>query len=240
MNTDAAVNQPPPAAPDTRTLLRRRALQLGAIVVLQGAILFVGSGRMGWAAGWVYLATYVAMIALTRLVVRDPELFAERARMPKDAKAWDKVLSTAAGLAGLAVVLVAAIEVRFGWSEPLPVPIQAAGFAAFVLGFGFAIWAMASNRYFSAVVRIQVDRGHTVAAGGPYAFVRHPAYVGFLVGNLATALLLGSRWALVPVALTGLLIVARTALEDRTLRNELKGYADYAARVRYRLLPGVW
>jgi protein-S-isoprenylcysteine O-methyltransferase Ste14 len=210
------------------------------VVALQAAILFFGSGRPGWAAGWAFLAAYVGMIALTRFVVRNPELFAERAQIRKDAKAWDKVLSTLLAVGGLGVVLVAALDVRFGWSEPPFKAAQAAGFVALVLGFGLGTWAMASNRFFSALVRIQTDRGHTVATGGPYRFVRHPGYVGFLVGNVATAVLLGSRWALVPAALTAVLLVARTALEDRTLQDELPGYRAYAARVRYRLLPGVW
>jgi protein-S-isoprenylcysteine O-methyltransferase Ste14 len=99
---------------------------------------------------------------------------------------------------------------------------------------------MASNRFFSSVVRIQADRGHTVATGGPYRFVRHPGYAGFIAGSFGAALLLGSRWALLPALLSAVLLVVRTVLEDRTLRAELPGYAEYAARVRHRLLPHVW
>ena len=102
--------------------------------------------------------------------------------------------------------------------------MAAAGLALFVAGFGLSTWAMASNRFFSGVVRIQADRGHTVATGGPYRFVRHPVYTGFIVGAFGSALLLGSRWALVPVALASVLTVVRTILEDRTLRDELPGY----------------
>ena len=99
---------------------------------------------------------------------------------------------------------------------------------------------MASNRFFSSVVRIQKDRGHTVVTGGPYQFVRHPGYVGGILSALGTALLLGSWWAFVPTGLLVCVIVVRTALEDRTLQAELEGYRDYAGRVRYRLLPGIW
>jgi protein-S-isoprenylcysteine O-methyltransferase Ste14 len=101
-------------------------------------------------------------------------------------------------------------------------------------------WAMASNKFFSTTVRIQDDRGQTVTSSGPYRLVRHPGYVGFLVSNLATPLLLGSLWALIPAVVLEALVVVRTALEDRTLQAELGGYRDYARRVRYRLLPGVW
>ena len=101
-------------------------------------------------------------------------------------------------------------------------------------------WDTASNAYFSQIVRIQTDRGHKVATGGPYQYVRHPAYVGTILYELAVPVLLASWWALIPGGLNAILLVLRTALEDRTLQAELTGYADYARQVRYRLLPGIW
>lgn len=231
---------PAAAGPDTRALVRRRMIQLVLFVIVQAAILLLGSGRPGWPRAWVYLTSYVGLIALTRAVVRNPELFAERAQVKKDTKTWDKVISVLFGIFGLGLLVVAALDVRFAWSEPLSTAVAGAGFSIFILGFGLSTWAMASNRFFASFVRIQVDRGHTVATGGPYRFVRHPGYVGFIVGAFATALLLGSRLALVPAALSAAVTVVRTALEDRTLLDELPGYRDYAARVRYRLLPRVW
>ena len=103
-----------------------------------------------------------------------------------------------------------------------------------------AHWAMLANPFFEKTVRIQEERGHHVATGGPYRFVRHPGYVAFILMGFALPLGVGSAWALVPAGLNAALIVARTALEDRTLRRELPGYAEYAQRTRYRLLPGVW
>ena len=97
-----------------------------------------------------------------------------------------------------------------------------------------------SNRFFSTMVRIQADRGQTVATAGPYRYVRHPGYVGYSVSFFGMALALGSLWALVPAVLMACLLVVRTALEDRTLQDELAGYTDYARQVRYRLLPGIW
>jgi protein-S-isoprenylcysteine O-methyltransferase Ste14 len=233
---------PAPTPPDagTRALVRRRVIQLGVFIALQAAILLVGSGRPGWTRAWVYLASYVGLIALTRVVVRDPELFAERARLRKDAKGWDKWLSALFSVLGLGLLVVAALDARFGWSRPTSTALAAVGLAAFFAGFGASVWAMASNRFFSTQVRIQADRGHTVATGGPYRFLRHPGYAGFIVGGLGVPLLLGSRWALVPAALTAAVVVVRTALEDRTLRDELPGYAEYACRVRHRLVPGIW
>jgi protein-S-isoprenylcysteine O-methyltransferase Ste14 len=99
---------------------------------------------------------------------------------------------------------------------------------------------MASNKFFSTAVRIQMDRSHTVASGGPYRYVRHPGYVGYIISWFATSLALGSLWALILVGLVMCLFVIRTALEDKTLLEELDGYQDYAKQVRYRLLPGIW
>jgi protein-S-isoprenylcysteine O-methyltransferase Ste14 len=99
---------------------------------------------------------------------------------------------------------------------------------------------MLSNRFFSPTVRIQSDRGHQVISGGPYQIIRHPGYSGWILQMLAAPLALGSWWGLIPGLLSACLYGIRTALEDRTLHRELPGYTDYAARVRYRLLPGIW
>ncbi|MBZ5586697.1 MAG: isoprenylcysteine carboxylmethyltransferase family protein [Acidobacteriia bacterium] len=107
-------------------------------------------------------------------------------------------------------------------------------------GILLTFWAMVTNRFFSATVRIQEDRGHVVVDGGPYRHMRHPGYVGALAFTVASPVALGSWLALIPAVLTSALLVVRTALEDRTLRRELNGYREYANRVRYRLAPGVW
>ncbi len=229
----------PPDPARTRALVRRRMLQLGVSLTVQAAALFLASGRLDWTPAWIYLGLYVAMIAFTRLLVHDPELFAERAQMGKDAKRWDKVLSTLFGVAGLAVLLAAGLDARFAVSV-LPPGALLAGVVLFTAGFALASWAMASNRFFSSFVRIQTDRGHTVATSGPYRLVRHPGYVGFMVSIAGTALLLRSGWALAPATLTALGLVVRTVLEDRTLLAELPGYREYARSVRYRLVPGFW
>jgi len=120
------------------------------------------------------------------------------------------------------------------------ITIQVIAMIFYALAQGLFSWAMASNKFFSATVRIQDDRGHTVASGGPYQYVRHPGYVGYIASWIATSLALGSLWALFPAGLVMCLMVVRTVLEDKTLLEERDGYPDYAARVRYRLLPGVW
>jgi protein-S-isoprenylcysteine O-methyltransferase Ste14 len=110
----------------------------------------------------------------------------------------------------------------------------------FVLGLALFSWAMFSNTFFSSAVRIQQERGHAVCNTGPYRFVRHPGYVGAILQSLVMPLMLNSLWAFIPAGLAVLLMVVRTALEDKTLQEELQGYTEYAHRVRYRLLPGVW
>ena len=116
----------------------------------------------------------------------------------------------------------------------------AAGVAVAVLAAALIAWAMRSNKFFSSVVRIQKDRGHVVIASGPYRFIRHPGYTGMAAFTLVTPLILNSRWAFVPAVITAAMTVLRTVLEDRTLHNELDGYADYARRVKYRLVPAIW
>ncbi len=109
-----------------------------------------------------------------------------------------------------------------------------------IFGNALFTWSMMSNKYFSTLVRIQIERNHTVSTGGPYSFVRHPGYVGYILFNFATPFILGSLWALIPAGTVFILLVIRTGLEDRTLKKELDGYKEYAKRVKYRLVPGIW
>ena len=129
---------------------------------------------------------------------------------------------------------------RHGWTGGFPLVAQAAAILVCCLGYALLTWAMISNRFFSQIVRIQSDRGHTVATGGPYRFFRHPGYLGMVVFEPAMSILLGSWWALLASGLSVLLVLLRTALEDRTLQAELPGYREYTRQVRYRLIPGIW
>lgn len=216
-----------------------------ALVVVLLAVLFLSAGTFDWPMAWVYVIITLVMTVGGRLLMirRHPDLAAERAASAEkqDAKSWDRVLMPLIAIYGPTLILViAGLDRRFGWPPELPLWIQIAGAALLVLATALGTWAMLVNRFFSGVVRIQHDRGHTVVAEGPYRWVRHPGYVGGVVGDLAIPLMLGSAWALVPGLLTAGLVVLRTALEDRTLQAELPGYAEYARRTRYRLLPGVW
>jgi protein-S-isoprenylcysteine O-methyltransferase Ste14 len=136
--------------------------------------------------------------------------------------------------------ILAGLDQRYGWTGGFPVAVQIASWVVCALSYGLLIWAMASNTFFSQVVRIQIDRGHTVSTQGPYRYVRHPGYIGMIFFKLGMAILLTSWWALAASGLCVLIILLRTALEDKTLQNELIGYKNYTREVRYRLLPGVW
>jgi protein-S-isoprenylcysteine O-methyltransferase Ste14 len=109
-----------------------------------------------------------------------------------------------------------------------------------VAGDLLLLWAMVVNRFFSKSVRIQRERSHRVVSVGPYRYVRHPGYVGWILMSAAVPVILGSLWALVPAGLAVAGMMVRTALEDRLLRADLEGYEEYAVKVRSRLLPGIW
>jgi protein-S-isoprenylcysteine O-methyltransferase Ste14 len=141
----------------------------------------------------------------------------------------------------MSLFVVAGLDVgRLHWSDTVPLWGQIVALLGFALSFAFIVWAMVVNNFYSRVVRIQGDRGQYVVTEGPYRFVRHPSYIGSILSWVCAALALGSWLALVSVALVAATVVVRTALEDRTLREELPGYVEYAQRVHYRLLPGVW
>ncbi len=136
--------------------------------------------------------------------------------------------------------IVAGLNERFGWAPEVGLNLQIGAAIITAVGYGIVVWAMAANAFFSPVVRIQSERGHQVASGGPYRFVRHPGYVGAMLFTVALPLMLGSWWALIPGSIGAVLYVIRTALEDRTLQEELEGYRAYTQTVKYRLCPGVW
>lgn len=229
--------------PQVARAVRKRMLQIVFFILVQATVLFISSGRLDWLMAWVYIGVYVGLFVINALIIlpKNPEMIAERAQIKEGAKDWDRLLAVILGFYGpVATLTVAGLDLRFGWSPQLASAFQFAAFALLGGGYYLVSWAMWSNRFFSGVVRIQRDRGHTVATGGPYQYVRHPGYAGMIASSLATPLLLGSLWALIPAGLTVYVTVVRTALEDRTLQEELDGYKDYTERVRYRLMPGFW
>jgi protein-S-isoprenylcysteine O-methyltransferase Ste14 len=206
-------------------------------------LLFVPAGSIAWARGWLFLLVLVAALGAAALYLwrTNPEIFVARSRITREGtKRWDRILLGFLFPAILAIPLVAALDGgRFHWSR---MSRWVAGLGYFLLTTGVAItaWAQAVNRFFEPSVRIQIERGHRVIDTGPYAIIRHPGYSAACLLFAGIALSLGSWWALIPAGSAALLLVLRTEWEDRTLHAELAGYAAYAQRVRFRLIPGVW
>jgi len=227
---------------DLKAGIARRIVQVLAVTGFQAVVLFLSAGRLDWLWGWVFVGLYLAGMAANAVLLlrHSPEVVAERSRA-EGMKAWDKVVGGAFGmLYFIGIPLVAGLDAGNGWTEAFPLALRLVGIAAFVLGFALVVWSMLANAHFATVVRVQADRGQTVCDAGPYCYVRHPGYVGALLHSLGVPLILGSRWALIPGALAALFMVARTALEDKTLQAELPGYIGFAQKTRYRLVPGLW
>jgi len=242
MNADTSVKQQNRKSDISRGI-KKWWIKAGIGILMVAAVLFISSGRLDWVMGWVFLGVYLAFAVVHGAILtsRSPDLIAERAQLQKGTKTWDIALASLAGVwIPIAIWIVAGLDVRFGRTSQIPLALQIAALAVMALGYALVVWAMAANRFFSATVRIQKERGHTVVTDGPYRYVRHPGYVGAMVFHLASPIMLDSLRALIPAVLTALLFIIRTALEDWTLHNELDGYRDYARKVRYRLLPGIW
>jgi protein-S-isoprenylcysteine O-methyltransferase Ste14 len=225
-------------------ILTRFAVRETMGTAMAGVALFWAAGTIAWPMGWVVLGIYAAWVAgmATVLVALQPELIAERLGPKKGGKRWDFIILMILGIANLARLIVAGLDFRNAWTPagtfPLPVMIAAAVLAA--AGYAFFVWATASNAFFSQQVRLQEDRGQSVATGGPYRIVRHPGYAGALLFELFAAIALGSLWAVIPSLIGAGALLVRTSLEDKALQAELPGYPEYSARTRFRLVPGIW
>lgn len=231
--------------PEMKRAIRNWIVQSALGVVGFGFVLFLAAGRIDWLWGWVQVGVIAAFLAghVIILLPLNPALLVEREKgvLDRDVKTWDKwIAMLGGGVLPIASWIVAGLDVRLGWTGSLSPAMHPTGLLMNLLGYGLFLWAMRSNAFFAEGVRIQTERGHTVAIRGPYRYVRHPGYAGALVALAGTPLLLGSLWAMIPGLFTAALYVLRTALEDRALRDELPGYVEYTQQVRYRLLPGVW
>ncbi len=215
----------------------RAILSLVGFFVLLAAAMFLPAG-IGWRQGWLFLAVFAIEIALEVLYIwrKNPELFVARSKVHKGTKGWDRALFYLLQVLILAIFPVGGLD----RSSAAPWWIIVLGYVLFTLGMAGTGWVMSVNKFAEMSVRIQTERGHHVVDTGPYAFVRHPFYVATFPLLAGMPLALGSYWALIPAAVAGVALILRTALEDRTLQRELPGYREYAARVQYRLAPGVW
>ncbi len=212
-------------------------------LVGMGVALFWSAGRVDWWPAWAALAVMAFWIGATAYIVLHlhPELLAERLGPRQGEKRWDTAIVGLIGLVTLVRYILAGLDQRHGWTGGFPIGAQLAALALCVLGNDVLfVWAAVANAYFSRITRIQTERGHAVVSDGPYRWVRHPAYTGSILYEIAVSVLLASWPALIASGVSTVLLILRTALEDRTLQAELPGYAEYARQVRYRLLPGIW
>lgn len=203
------------------------------------------SGRWGWWEAWVSGLLLICGFVISRGVAkrRTPGLLEERADFMRHAgiKPWDKVLVPLIALAGGLVFVYAGLDKLFSWSGGgLGWPVRGAGLVFLLFGYVFSSYALVENPFFSGVVRIQAERGHTVVSSGPYRLVRHPGYLGGILVYLGIPLFLDSILALFPGIFLMVALVYRTYMEDKVLQEELEGYRAYTLRVRWRLLPLIW
>lgn len=234
----ASVAAPVPAGTTRPHNAGRKLARWASFSLLAAVVPIAIAGDIGSVYLWAF-AVGCSAVALFAVFNVSPELARERYHPPSPGLdgptlRWVRVFA-------LATFVFALLDSgRWHVSPPMPVAWRIAGLIMFFTGIGTFVYAMSVNRFFSSVVRIQDERGHSVIESGPYARVRHPGYLGMLLLGATMPLALGSWWAFVP----GSVIVAfgfrRVVIEDRFLAANLPGYREYAARVRYRLLPGIW
>lgn len=217
--------------------LVRLAVSLFAIALL----LFWPAGTLDWPRGWHFLLVVTAVVLASLFVTwrKYPQILTAPRNIRPGTKRWDYFFVALINGGMLATLPVAGLDHRFGWTAP-PDWLVLLGYLVMLAGFAGTAWARLTNRYFEPGVRIQSDRDQQVVDTGPYAQVRHPGYLAGSLMAVGIALSLGSLWALVPAGVVVLALVLRTLGEDATLRAELRGYSDYAGRVRYRWLPWLW
>lgn len=219
-------------------------------VILQGilslmamlALMLLAAGRWDYWQGWLLGGTTFGLMIIGLILFRNRlELIQERIRPGPGTKWWDKIFYVLYLPMNFAVFLVGSLNSgRYHWSGKMPIYVYGIGYFILLLSHFFTRWCMLVNKFFSSTVRIQMDRSQEVVSSGPYQYIRHPGYLGGIFLILSFAFVLGSLWALIPSSFAVLLLLLRTYLEDITLQKELTGYADYAKKVRFRLLPGIW
>ena len=234
---DKMTDQPKLATP-------RLIIQLLFFIVIVPLLPILISGQWDWWEAWIYAIISILGFAVSRIIAarRHPDLIAERARIMQheDTVSWDKTLAPLLGLGGALVMIVVGLDARFAWPPEFSSQLKVMALIFILVGYVLGSYALIENRFFSGVVRLQTDREHRVVSSGPYRWMRHPGYAGAILTYLATPFFLDSIWAVLPTLFLVVVLVIRTSLEDQFLQLELIGYGDYARRVRYRLIPGLW
>ncbi|MGE5354774.1 MAG: methyltransferase family protein [Deltaproteobacteria bacterium] len=205
-------------------------------------ILFISAWKIDYVQGYVFLFANLFTALMNFWTIKnDTELMTERSKLGKDSKSWDKLILGLSAVTYLISVVIAGLDSgRFQWSPDFHCTIYLIGVVLMIIGQMIFLTARKENKYFSSVVRIQTDRGHSVCDTGIYKFVRHPGYFGMTISLSALPLLTGSVWSIIPIIIAIILLFIRTYLEDETLKKELSGYSDYAQKTRQRLIPKIW
>lgn len=221
----------------------KRALTttLSLVLATHGLLLLL-AGRLTYWQAWLYTALSIAVSAATYLALKHRQsLIQERLHPDRSAPAWDLLSLKLSGALYVVTLIISALDAgRYRLSPALGTTPYLIALTAFIAGHSVFLWAKSANDFFSTVVRIQSDRGHTVCDRGPYRHVRHPGYLGGVLYTLAIPILLGSLWGLLPQFVAVCLLIRRTYLEDRYLQRHLHGYKDYSRRTRYMLIPLIW
>jgi protein-S-isoprenylcysteine O-methyltransferase Ste14 len=221
-------------------VIRKAVLESLAFGVFLALALLLPAGNWAWPMAWAVIGFY-AVFSTVGFLILPADLIAERTRFPPGSQTEDLLIAGLAFLLLLPVSFaVCGLDARLHASPEIPSGVRALAFGGFALGYAVSLWAPFVNRFFSAVVRVQEERGHRVVSSGPYAFVRHPGYAGAMAAHLLLPLALGSLWGSLPAALGCGFLVLRIRFEERVLREGLPGYAEYCERVRWRLVPGLW
>ena len=222
----------------------RVVIMLLIFIVIIPLLPMIISWQWDWWEAWVYAAINIFGFIISRFIAgrKHPDLLVERGKTlaHQNPEKWDKALSPLLGLAGGLIPITAGLDRLFDPFPQFGLAVKIIAIIIMVTGFVLGSYALITNRFFSGMVRIQAERGHQVVSTGPYRWIRHPGYAGALMSYLVTPFLLDSWWTLIPVGLEIVILVVRTSLEDRALKQKLEGYQEYAERVRYRLIPGVW
>jgi protein-S-isoprenylcysteine O-methyltransferase Ste14 len=228
----------------SKVLTPRVVMMLLVFIIILPLTPLLITWQWDWWEAWVYAAVCIFGFIISRYLAsrRHPDLLVERSHFLKNPnpEPWDKLLSPFLAFGSGIIPLAAGLDMRFGPSAQFNLFIKVIAIILLLAGYALGSYALIANRFFSGMVRIQTERGHQVIDRGPYRWVRHPGYAGALISYLAVPFLLDSCWTLIPVAVTLIIIIIRTRLEDQALQHKLEGYQAYAQKVSYRLFPGVW
>jgi protein-S-isoprenylcysteine O-methyltransferase Ste14 len=210
--------------------------------LLFSIVLFISAGRIDYLQGWAYLFTSITTTLMNVLTIKaNPELMSERTNPGEGIKPWDKMLLGLSLLVFVATMILAGLDSgRYQWSTQVPLSVVALGIFFMISGQTIFLVARKENKFFSTVMRIQKERGHTVCESGIYSVIRHPGYLGMIISTIGIPLILCSLWSVIPIFVSIVLLCIRTILEDNTLKIELDGYTEYIKKTPYRLIPWIW